>query len=542
MKKNLKSLSIIMLTFSIMSCSGIVGQNENENNFHESKNEEIVLGAKRENPFSLKNSRSALENNNPNYIYFRIRTDKYENVEHLESILGDLNIVPIDYEIKEGGCFYNDNPGSEIYSPWFYHMVPVEIFEQAKSFGEVETLDEMYISDEALAKFTEESTEVANPSARFLWFNYKSVRPTGYVYFFDEVKKKNVPLQGVKVTVSQWCHVKSAYTDENGYYDIGENFTTCWQNTANVKIIFETNKDTIYDIGSIFKATNFRKDKNVSELSENNIYLEADTPQGNYGVLLNAATTYRKYARELNITEPKNLKFWGSTITNGGITLMQDVVIADFAAVTAAIGSAASLGVGTILGSITGAIAGTYLPDIIISLNTPEKINITKTESITETVFHEMAHASHFTGIGIGNITYWNEEYIKMLGGWAAVIWRGEDLSKNCYNNGTSKQVCLIESWGYFMGYYLMSKYYSNNSTVKNYKSRLLGNGKSYSYFYYDVYYELLKNYSVEQIFTPYNYFSVQSLTSWFEKFKSLNKEIDSEKLKDTITSRGYCL
>ena len=48
-----------MLTFSIMSCSGIVGQNENENNFHESKNEEIVLGAKRENPFSLKNSRSA---------------------------------------------------------------------------------------------------------------------------------------------------------------------------------------------------------------------------------------------------------------------------------------------------------------------------------------------------------------------------------------------------------------------------------------------------------------------------------------------------
>lgn len=37
MKKNLKSLSIIMLTFSIMSCSGIVGQNENENNFHEPK-------------------------------------------------------------------------------------------------------------------------------------------------------------------------------------------------------------------------------------------------------------------------------------------------------------------------------------------------------------------------------------------------------------------------------------------------------------------------------------------------------------------------
>ena len=129
-----------------------------------------------------------------------------------------------------------------------------------------------------------------------------------------------------------------------------------------------------------------------------------------------------------------------------------------------------------------------------------------------------------------------------MKSGWVEVFCNGENPAENCYNDGKSKQVCLIETWGYFIGFYLMIKYYSNNSTVKNYKSRLLGNGKSYSYFYYDVYYELLKNYSVEQIFTPYNYFSVQSLTSWFEKFKSLNKEIDSEKLKDTITSRGYCL
>lgn len=431
MKKNLKSLSIIMLTFSIMSCSGIVGQNENENNFHESKNEEIVLGAKRENPFSLKNSRSALENNNPNYIYFRIRTDKYENVEHLESILGDLNIIPLDYEIKEGGCFYNDNPGSEIYSPWFYHMVPVEIFEQAKSFGEVETLDEMYISDEALAKFTEESTEVANPSARFLWFNYTKVRPTGHIYFYDEVKKKNIPLPGVKITVSQWCHVKTVYTDENGFYDIGENFTTCWQNTANVKITFETAKDSIYPGWCIVKSFYNVGDKNVSELSGNDIYLTSGTKQGKYGVLLKATTEYRKYAKVLGITEPKALKFWASTSmgAGSGITLMRDVMVADFASVGAAIGIC-NPGFGSIVGSITGAVVGSYFPDIAVSLIALS--GVTATESITEAVFHEMAHASHYTGIGIGGVTYWNEEYIKMLGGWVEVFCNGENPAENC--------------------------------------------------------------------------------------------------------------
>ena len=153
-----------------------------------------------------------------------------------------------------------------------------------------------------------------------------------------------------------------------------------------------------------------------------------------------------------------------------------------------------------------------------------------------------MAHASHFTGIGIGNITYWNEEYIKMLGGWAAVIWRGEDLSKNCYNNGNSKQVCLIESWGYFIGFYLMSKYYSGCNTSMSYKYVLSQGIRNYPYFYIDVYNELLKNFTVSQIFEPYKSFSVQSLTSWFNKFKSINTTIDSEKIKEMIKDKGYVL
>lgn len=39
------------------------------------------------------------------------------------------------------------------------------------------------------------------------------------------------------------------------------------------------------------------------------------------------------------------------------------------------------------------------------------------------------------------------------------------------------------------MGYYLMSKYYENKTTARDYKKLLTSAGKYASYFYYDAYY-----------------------------------------------------
>ena len=47
---------------------------------------------------------------------------------------------------------------------------------------------------------------------------------------------------------------------------------------------------------------------------------------------------------------------------------------------------------------------------------------------------------------------------------------------------------------------------------------------------------------AVSQIFEPYKSFSVQSLSSWFNKFKSINTTIDTEKIKEMITDKGYVL
>lgn len=552
MKKIGFGIAIALAVFAMVmvGCKNDFGETNVTENHQENITSEVVkLGKQRENPF-LSSSRQATTNEECNYIYFRIRTDDFEKFEQIENILGELQTVPLDYEIEEGGCINPENEGTEKYSAWFYAMKPIEVFEELTELGEIEEISRMYLSDEDLEAFSaDEST-----SARFLWSNYKSVKPTGYVKVYDEVLKEYVPVEGVKVTVSQWCHVKSVYTDENGYYNIGSKFTTCWQNTANIKITFiSKNGDFICPGFSPVKAWYNAGDKKVADLSNCTIFLAEDTSQANYGTIIKAATEYRKFAKTDEITIPNGVKFWTKADMSGGVTLMRDVMESDFTAVGAAIGTIKCPGLGTLLGSLGGTLIGAYLPDVIIGLN--HNKSITTTESIMETVFHEMAHTSHFYAIGTGKVTYWNLEYIKMLGGWVNVIANGESPFENCYNNGSSKQVCFIESWGYFYGFYLMNRYYNSNSRLisEKYKNILEDyNLEPYDdYFYYKAYYDLIdennesgdecSNYTVKQIFEPYKYFSIQSVNSWYNKFKEQNNlnEAEQTAVKNTFLHNG---
>lgn len=524
--------------------------NEIENHQENITSEVVKLGSQRENPF-LSSSRQAVTDNDCNYIYFRIRTDDYEKFGQIENILGELQTIPLDYEVEEGGCVNPENEGTETYSTWFYAMKPIEVFEELKAFGEIEEISRMYLSEEDLEAFSADESD----SARFLWSNYKSVKPTGYVKVYDEILKEYVPVEGVKVTVSQWCHVKSVYTDENGYYNIGSKFTTCWQNTANIRITFiSKNGDFICPGFSPAKAWYNAGDKKVADLTNCTILLAKDTSQANYGSIIKAATEYRKFAKTDKITVPNDVKFWTMADMSGGVTLMRDVMESDFTAVGAAIGTVKSPGLGTLLGSLGGTLIGAYLPDVIIGLKHNE--SITNTESIMETVFHEMAHTSHFYAIGTGKVTYWNLEYIKMLGGWINVIKNGESPFENCYNDGSSEQVCFIESWGYFYGFYLMNRYYNNLGLIINqYKDILEESSLDIDdYFYYKAYYDLIDNinedsdecsdYTVKQIFEPYKYFSVQSISSWYNKFKEQNKlnEPEQTAVKNTFLHNGVTL
>ena len=526
---------------SILNESEITGTVLNSASEILCSSEEIILGAKRNNPFNISNSRNI--NTKANYVYFRVRTNILENIDLIEKNLGDLNTEPLDYEIKEGGCSFDQNKGTDGFSPWFYSMTPLEKYNEIKDLGETEIIEKMYLSDEDVLKLTEIDDAAAEAESRILWISYKKVKPCGHIYFHDEVKNLNTPLRNVKVTVSQWCHVKSVYTDDNGYYDIGENFTSCWQNTANIKITFESKTDSIYDEFAVAKAYYKTGDVSISDLRNNDITFSANTKQNNYSVMINSATEYRKYAKEDGITQPSNIKFWACTQMSGGLTLMQDVIIADSAFIGSVIGTGILPGAGTAIGTLTGATLATYFPDIFISL---QPSNRTQTEKITEIVFHEMAHASHFFGIGAGAITYWNKEYLEMLDGWCEVLANGGSVQKDCYNNGESKQVCHIESWAYFYGYLLTKRYFEGFNSYYNYHNVLLDedNKRDDYYFYYPAFYILYtkKILSISQIFAPYRKYLVQSASNWYDSLNDIYDSLDFEEIKKTLQDKGASL
>ncbi len=85
--------------------------------------EVIKLASQRENPFAS-SSRQVTADVKENYVYFKIRTNVFENLAQIESILGDLQTIPLDYEVVEGGCENPENPENDEYTPWFYAMCP----------------------------------------------------------------------------------------------------------------------------------------------------------------------------------------------------------------------------------------------------------------------------------------------------------------------------------------------------------------------------------------------------------------------------------
>lgn len=130
-----------------------------------------------------------------------------------------------------------------------------------------------------------------------------------------------------------------------------------------------------------------------------------------------------------------------------------------------------------------------------------------------------------------------------MLGGWISVLSNGSSPFDNCYNDGKNAQVSFIESWGYFMVFYLTYRYFNDYRTKISYDYYLSGKSSFCSFFYYSSYYKILQYISISQIFTPYKYYSVKSINNWYSKQIELNEKFDSLKeIKQVFMNRGISL
>ncbi|MBR5647027.1 MAG: hypothetical protein IKX23_10355, partial [Treponema sp.] len=137
-------------------------------------------------------------------------------------------------------------------------------------------------------------------------------------------------------------------------------------------------------------------------------------------------------------------------------------------------------------------------------------------------------------------------EYFEQIEAWVSVSSDGRDPFEDCYNGGKNEVLNHVESWGYFYGFYLNYRYYSElvEKSDNNEKYERLRNDyedclqELWTYnndfpekFYSEAYYDLLTNYnySISQIFAPYRKSEVVSLYTWKKEFYKQNSISDEE-------------
>lgn len=111
---------------------------------------------------------------------------------------------------------------------------------------------------------------------------------------------------------------------------------------------------------------------------------------------------------------------------------------------------------------------------------------------------------THYFGLGTNGKELWIREYYDMLSGWGKMIAEGKSPFEDCYNNGGTDLIKLIESWGYFSENYLMWQRYLPYKIYDeiNHKTTTLGDSyanklekrlldETKKYFYYAGFYDL---------------------------------------------------
>jgi len=218
----------------------------------------IQLGKKLENPYTVENMRKAYQTLSVNsqlksatvteseidvthlYVRFLPKTDEELGVIQIDTTL-ELFDYPLDYEIQEGGTYYQDPELPDTAITWQYCAVK-------KDFNfpniEYEVLAELFLpesmEDETSLKSSEtwtfwddlevealkitgnydeaEDTNLKSTMGRKKW------KPSGTIRVNDNSGFGLVPVVGCKARAYSWFTTKSDLTDNNGYFYINHNF------------------------------------------------------------------------------------------------------------------------------------------------------------------------------------------------------------------------------------------------------------------------------------------------------------------------------
>jgi hypothetical protein len=370
--------------------------------------------------------------------------------EEMNLLLDDPTLelfdFPLDHEIIEEGVYYHDPTIPFDAITWLYTSVKVnDILPEV----EKEILEECFIPDEEtktrdpklysfLSRLEIESFKITGNLDDDFQFNESKAKPSGIIKVNNT--QSNIPegLRKAKVRVHNFVKWDSKFTNLDGSYQMSKKFLT----NVHYAVIYEN--ETGFKIwGNYAFLLPATYNLGWHSNSGKSITFHTNSVAWLWSTVNNASHIYREIlCPQLGVSKPPaNLRFWtfrtnGNTGT-GSAPMARQISMNNSTISNLLVG----YGVTWLTWYIT-----LCLPDIFILKD------FTDTRGAYETVFHELAHASHYTKV---NNWYWLMYVTGVIG----------NGSNNPYGDGSGSNDGYIgvgEMWGYYFQYATAKKHYGS--------------------------------------------------------------------------------
>ena len=425
----------------------------------------MVLGRQLEDPYSVNNITRALHSLYPTKageitvsetdMYVRFLPSSQEQYDRLEAMGVEMLDHPVDFEIVREGDYYHDPSVPEGDITWQYAVVSPDFVFPEDIHHEV--LDHCHITEHDVF-----------PRAEASWIDWNAVekeafritgnggmlrdaagvkssaaKPSGRITLVDDRFPDNPePVKGVRVACNVFVKIGQAYTDVEGKYEIGKNFSA----DPRYWLVFKNRKGFGIGLNTVLVGgSTSALGRHSSEGYSLEVSSKSDLSQFRRCVVNNSAWDYYekcKTSAGSMTPPPSNLRLWTFPVLKpSSAVMMQQGAAID------------STKIGEYLGEYAF-IVKWFLPDITLGL-----MNKSDYASIYASTVHELAHASHFQQAGK---EYWNK-YIDFI--------ISSYISSGFETYGTGSEAgagyCAVsEMWAYYIETLFYRKRYPDSETT----------------------------------------------------------------------------
>ena len=424
----------------------------------------IELGEKLADPYSVENMELAVRSLyperasrldlRPTDVYVRFLPESDEEYDRLEALGLNLFDHPLDHRIIREGDYYHDPEIADGRITWQYAVVPAGFV--FPTGIRLEILDQCYIAENDPATRTSDIDWAAVERESFRLSGNADLlapltrgdegphAPSGRITILDEEAHNGVPagLSGVKVYVNSFVKFASAYTDDEGCYEMSTSFV----GDVRYRLVFRNRRGFSIGVNLLLvPASVSTLGKHSSEGIDFTVDKDSDWKLFTRCAVNNiAAAYYDRCQAEGDVSAPPaNLRIWiFRNLGSSSTPMLQQGVLVE------------SGRLGEFLGEYS-TLVKMFLPDITLGLKYCHDY-----ASICSETVHELSHASHFMRAGKefwrNYILYVLRSYVSSLG-----ITYGTGLEENA-------GYCEVgEMWGYFFGNLLFRERYGRGTPAE---------------------------------------------------------------------------